>query len=67
MESKNYNKLVNATNKKQTDRYREQTSGSPWGGGSGSPGPGDWMVQSPTCCIVPRRDYRQHFVTVNGK
>ena len=27
VESKNYNKLVNITKKKQTHRYREQTSG----------------------------------------
>ena len=31
MESKKYNKLVNITKKKQTHRYREQTSGYPWG------------------------------------
>ena len=35
MESKNYNKLVNITKKKQTHRYREQTSGYQWGGGGG--------------------------------
>ena len=27
VESKKYNKLVNTTKKKPTDRYREQTSG----------------------------------------
>ena len=32
LESKKYNKLVNKTKKKQTHRYREQTSGSQWGG-----------------------------------
>ena len=32
MESKKYNKLVNKTKKKQTRRYREQTSGYRWGG-----------------------------------
>ena len=31
MESKKYNKLVNMTKKKQTHRYREQTSGYQWG------------------------------------
>ena len=31
MESKKYNKLVNKTKKKQTHRYREQTSGYQWG------------------------------------
>ena len=31
MKSKNYNKLVNKTKKKQTHRYREQTSGYQWG------------------------------------
>ena len=31
MESKNYNKVVNITKKKQTHRYREQTSGYQWG------------------------------------
>ena len=31
MESKKYNKLVNITKKKQTHRYREQTSGHQWG------------------------------------
>ena len=30
MESKKYNKLVNITKKKQTHRYREQTSGYQW-------------------------------------
>ena len=29
----NYNKLVNITKKKQTQRYREQISGYQWGGG----------------------------------
>ena len=33
MESKKYNKLVNITKKKQTHRYREQTSGYQWGEG----------------------------------
>ena len=33
VESKTYNKLVNITKKKQTDRYREQTSGYQWGEG----------------------------------
>ena len=32
MESKKYNKLVNITKKRQTHRYREQTSGYQWGG-----------------------------------
>ena len=34
VESKKYNKLVNITKKKQTHRYREQTSGYQcgWGG-----------------------------------
>ena len=31
MESKNYNKLVNKTKKKETHRYREQTSVYQWG------------------------------------
>ena len=30
---KTYNKLVNITKKKQTHRYREQTSGYQWGEG----------------------------------
>ena len=30
MESKKYNKLVNITKKKQTYRYRKQTSGYQW-------------------------------------
>ena len=33
MEFKKYNKLVNGTKKKQTHRYREQTSGYQWGEG----------------------------------
>ena len=33
VESKNYNKLVNKTKKKQTCRYREQTSVYQWGEG----------------------------------
>ena len=33
MEYKKYNKLVNITEKKQTRRYREQTSDYPWGRG----------------------------------
>ena len=35
MESKIHNKLVNITKKKQTHRYREQTSGCQCGEGSG--------------------------------
>ena len=35
VESKKYNKLVNKTKKKQTHRYREQTSGYQWGEGRG--------------------------------
>ena len=36
VESKKYNKLVNIVKKKkQTDRYREQTSGYQWGEGRG--------------------------------
>ena len=35
MESKKYNKLVNITKKKQTHRYRGQTSGYQWGEGRG--------------------------------
>ena len=35
MESKKYNKLVIVTEKKQTHRYREQTSGYQWGKGRG--------------------------------
>ena len=35
MESKKYNKLVNITKKRQTHRYREQTSGYPWVDGRG--------------------------------
>ena len=31
MESKNYNKLVNKTKKKQTHRNRELTNGYQWG------------------------------------
>ena len=31
VESKKYNKLVNIAKKKQTHRYREQTSGYQWG------------------------------------
>ena len=32
---KKYNKLVNKTKKKQTQRYRERTSGYQWGEGRG--------------------------------
>ena len=35
---KKYNKLVNKTKKKQTHRYREQTSGYQWGEESGGRG-----------------------------
>ena len=35
VEPKKYNKLVNITKKKQTYRYREQTSGYQWGEGKG--------------------------------
>ena len=38
MESKKYSKLVDVTQAKQTNRYREQTSGHPWGGAKGSIG-----------------------------
>ena len=33
VELKKYNKLVNITEKQQTNRYREQTSGHQWGEG----------------------------------
>ena len=33
MEPKKYNKLANLTKKKQTHRFREQTSGYQWGEG----------------------------------
>ena len=33
VESKKHNKLVTITKKKQTHRYREQTSGYQWGEG----------------------------------
>ena len=35
VKSKKYNKLVNKTEKKNTHRYREQTSGCQWGEGRG--------------------------------
>ena len=35
MESKNYNKLVNMTKKKEIHRYRQWTSGYQWGEGKG--------------------------------
>ena len=35
LSQKKYNKLVNITKKKQTHRYREQTSGYQWGEGRG--------------------------------
>ena len=43
VESKKYSKLVNITKKKQTHRYREQTSGYQWGEarGEGQNGFGD--------------------------
>ena len=43
VKSKKYNKLVNITEKKQTDRYKEQTSGYQWGEerGDGQDGGGD--------------------------
>ena len=44
MESKNYNKLVNITKKRQTHRYREQTSG--YGAGGHSIRTGEWKVQT---------------------
>ena len=46
VESKKYNKLVNIT-KKQTHRYREQTSGYQCGEGTGEGqyGDGGWEVQ----------------------
>ena len=38
MEYEKYNKLVNITKKKQTHRYKEQTSGYQWGGRVGERG-----------------------------
>ena len=35
VESEKYSKLVNETKKKQTHRYRQQTSGYQWGEGRG--------------------------------
>ena len=47
VESKNYSKLVNITKKKQSHRYREQTSSYQWGEerGKGNIGVGDQEVQ----------------------
>ena len=47
MESKKYNTLVNITKKKQTHRYREQTSGYQLGKGGGQDNIGvrGWEVQ----------------------
>ena len=47
MESKKYNKLVNITKKKQTHRYREQTSGYQCGWG-------EWDGQTLGCKIGSR-------------
>lgn len=71
MESKSYNKPVNTTEKKQN--HREQTSGSQWGGEEGryrareSDGVNYSVSDGLQGCIVPHRDCRQHFITVNGK
>ena len=47
-ESNKYNKLVNITKKKQTSRYREQTSGYQWGEkrGRGNIGVRNYEVQT---------------------
>ena len=47
--SEKYNKLVNITKKKQTHRYREQTSGYYWG--RGNIGVGEWEIQTMGCKI----------------
>ena len=52
---KKYSKLVNITKKKQTYRYREQTSGCQWGDrgvwGRGNIEVGKWEVQTTGCEI----------------
>ena len=42
---------MNITKKKQTYRYREQTSGDQWGGGRGTIGVGEWEIQTIGCKI----------------
>ena len=49
MESKNYNKLVSITKKKQTHKYREQTSGYQRGEGRGEGQYRDRGVRGTNC------------------
>ena len=52
---KKYNKLVNITENKQTQRYREQTSGYQCGGGN--TGVGEWEAQTTGCKVSSRMYY----------
>ena len=72
MESKKYDKLVNITKKKQTHKYREQTTGYQWGEGRGRRGVGSGKYKLLGVrlqgCVVQHGEYSQYFViTVNGK
>ena len=73
MESKKYNKLLKK--KKQTHRYREQTSGYQLGEGrvEGQDrgrelrGTNYYVQKKLQGCIVQNREYSQYFaVTING-
>ena len=67
MESKKYDKVANVTKKKQTHRYREQSSGHQGGGA------GESEVQMTVCDInklpgytVPHGEYSQSLMIING-
>ena len=55
---------MNTTKKKQTHRYREQTSGDQWGGGTykllG-------VRQAQRCIVQPGENSQYFIITVNGK
>ena len=65
VKSKKYNKLVNITKKKQTNRYREQINGYQQGQGKyRGGGVGDtnyWVLKQAQEYIVKHGEYSQYF------
>ena len=61
---------MNITKRKQTHRYREQTSGYQWGGGKtgmGLRGTNYHVQNKLQGYIVQHREYSQYFIiTING-
>ena len=71
---KKYNKLVKITKKKQSHRYREQTSGYQWGAGKwkgkyrrgGLRDTNYYVKNKLQVYVVQHTEYSQYFITING-